>query len=52
VVLNLIPVFAFAGATMFLGEPVTGSDLLGAALAGLPVVYFTVADHRAAVQPT
>jgi O-acetylserine/cysteine efflux transporter len=49
VVLNLIPVFAFAGATVFLGEPVTGGDVLGAALVGLSVIYFTVADRRAAV---
>jgi drug/metabolite transporter (DMT)-like permease len=45
VVLNLIPVFAFAGATVFLGEQVTGGDLVGAGLVGLSVVYFTVADH-------
>jgi O-acetylserine/cysteine efflux transporter len=51
VVLNLIPVFAFVGATVFLGEPVTGGDVLGAALVGLSVVYFAVADHRAAAQP-
>lgn len=51
VVLNLIPVFAFVGATVFLGEPVTGGDVLGAVLVGLSVVYFTVADHRAAIQP-
>jgi O-acetylserine/cysteine efflux transporter len=51
VVLNLIPVFAFVGATVFLGEPVTGGDVLGAALVGLSVVYFTIADHRAAAQP-
>lgn len=48
VVLNLIPVFAFAGATIFLGEAVSGGDLAGAALVGLSVVYFTVADHRTA----
>jgi O-acetylserine/cysteine efflux transporter len=53
VVLNLIPVFAFLGATVFLGEHVNSGDILGAALVGLSVVYFTVADHRAAaVQPT
>jgi O-acetylserine/cysteine efflux transporter len=50
VVLNLIPVFAFVGATVFLGEPVTGGDVFGAALVGLSVVYFTVADQRAAAQ--
>jgi O-acetylserine/cysteine efflux transporter len=48
VVLNLIPVFAFVGATVFLGERVSGGDVFGAALVGLSVVYFTVADHRAA----
>ncbi|HEX3753126.1 MAG TPA: DMT family transporter [Streptosporangiaceae bacterium] len=51
VVLNLIPVFAFVGATVFLREPVTGGDVFGAALVGLSVAYFTVADHRAAAQP-
>jgi O-acetylserine/cysteine efflux transporter len=50
VVLNLIPVFAFVGATVFLGEPVTGGDVFGAALVGLSVVYFTVADRRAAAE--
>ena len=50
VVLNLIPVFAFVGATVFLGERVNGGDLLGAALVGLSVVYFTVADRRAAAE--
>ena len=48
VVLNLIPVFAFGGATVFLGEGVTRGDLGGAALVGLSVVYFTIADNRAA----
>jgi len=50
VVLNLMPVFAFVGATVFLGERVNGGDLLGAALVGLSVVYFTVADRRAAAE--
>jgi drug/metabolite transporter (DMT)-like permease len=50
VVLNLIPVFAFVGATVFLGEPVTGGDVFGATLVGLSVVYFTVADRRAAAE--
>jgi O-acetylserine/cysteine efflux transporter len=48
VVLNLIPVFAFAGAVVFLGEGVTSADVIGAALVGASVVYFTAADHRAA----
>jgi hypothetical protein len=48
VVLNLIPVFAFAGAVVFLGEGVTSADVIGAALVGTSVVYFTAADHRAA----
>jgi drug/metabolite transporter (DMT)-like permease len=50
VVLTLLPVFAFVGATVFLGERVNGGDLFGAALVGLSVVYFTVADHRAAAE--
>jgi O-acetylserine/cysteine efflux transporter len=52
VVLNLIPVFAFTGATVFLNERVTRGDVLGAALVGFSVVYFTVADHRAAARLT
>lgn len=48
IVLNLIPVFAFAGATVFLGEAVTSTDVIGAALVGASVVYFTAADHYAA----
>jgi O-acetylserine/cysteine efflux transporter len=51
VVLNLIPVFAFAGAVVFLGEGVTSADLAGAALVGMSVVYFTAAEHRAARDP-
>jgi drug/metabolite transporter (DMT)-like permease len=47
VVLNLIPVFAFLGATVFLGEGVTSADVIGAALVGASVVYFTAADHYA-----
>ncbi|HEY2241862.1 MAG TPA: DMT family transporter [Streptosporangiaceae bacterium] len=47
IVLNLIPVFAFVGATVFLGEGVTSADVIGAALVGASVVYFTVADHYA-----
>jgi O-acetylserine/cysteine efflux transporter len=46
VVLNLIPVFAFLGATVFLGEEVTAADLVGAALVGASVVYFTAADRH------
>ncbi len=47
VVLNLIPVFAFLGATVFLDEGVNSADVAGAALVGVSVVYFTAADHYA-----
>jgi O-acetylserine/cysteine efflux transporter len=47
IVLNLIPVFAFVGATVFLGEGVTSADVIGAALVGASVVYFTAAGHYA-----
>ena len=46
VVLNLIPVFAFCGATVFLGEGVNAADVIGAVLVGMSVVYFTAADCR------
>jgi O-acetylserine/cysteine efflux transporter len=53
VVLNLIPVFGFLSAVIFLGERVTASDAVGAALVGASVLYFTIADRReaAAEQP-
>jgi drug/metabolite transporter (DMT)-like permease len=47
IVLNLIPVFAFVGATVFLGEGVTSADVIGAALVGASVVYFTTVGHYA-----
>jgi O-acetylserine/cysteine efflux transporter len=47
IVLNLIPVFAFLTAVVFLGERVTGADAAGAALVGASVLYFIVAEHRA-----
>lgn len=46
VVLNLIPVFGFLSAVIFLGEDVTVSDGIGAALVGASVLYFTVVDRR------
>jgi O-acetylserine/cysteine efflux transporter len=46
VVLNLIPVFGFLSAVVFLGEDVTVSDGGGAALVGASVLYFTIADRR------
>jgi O-acetylserine/cysteine efflux transporter len=48
VVLNLIPVFGFLSAVIFLGEDVTVSDGAGAALVGASVLYFTIADRRTA----
>jgi O-acetylserine/cysteine efflux transporter len=48
VALNLIPVFGVAGAVTFLGEGVTGSEGIGAVLVGASVLYFTVAERRAA----
>jgi drug/metabolite transporter (DMT)-like permease len=48
VVLNLIPVFAVAGAVTFLNEGVTGREAIGAVLVGASVLYFTVAERRAA----
>jgi drug/metabolite transporter (DMT)-like permease len=52
VVLNLIPVFGFLSAVIFLGESVTVSDGVGAVLVGASVLYFTIADRRqAAAEP-
>jgi O-acetylserine/cysteine efflux transporter len=48
VVLNLIPVFGVASAVVFLGEGMTGRDVLGAVLIGSSVLYFAIADHREA----
>jgi O-acetylserine/cysteine efflux transporter len=48
VVLNLIPVFGIASAVIFLGEGMTRRDALGAVLTGSSVLYFAIADHRAA----
>jgi O-acetylserine/cysteine efflux transporter len=47
IVLNLIPVFAFLSAVLFLGEGVTGADAAGAALIGASVLYFVIAEQRA-----
>jgi O-acetylserine/cysteine efflux transporter len=48
VMLNLIPVFGFASAVVCLGEDVTRSEAVGALLIGSSVLYFTLADRRAA----
>jgi drug/metabolite transporter (DMT)-like permease len=48
VVLNLIPVFGFASAVVFLGEGVSRSEAIGAFLIGSSVLYFTLADRRGA----
>ncbi len=48
VVLNLIPVFAFLSAVIFLGEGVTRSDAVGGALVGASVLYFLITDRREA----
>jgi drug/metabolite transporter (DMT)-like permease len=48
VVLNLIPVFGVVSALAFLGERMTGRDAVGAVLVGSSVLYFTIADRRAA----
>jgi O-acetylserine/cysteine efflux transporter len=48
VVLNLIPVFGVVSAVIFLREGITGRDALGAVLVGSSVLYFTIADRRAA----
>jgi O-acetylserine/cysteine efflux transporter len=47
IVLNLIPVFAFLSAVVFLGEGVTAADAAGAALVGASVLYFVIAERRA-----
>jgi drug/metabolite transporter (DMT)-like permease len=47
IVLNLIPVFALLSAVGFLGEDVTGADAAGAALVGVSVAYFVIAERRA-----
>jgi O-acetylserine/cysteine efflux transporter len=49
VVLNLIPVFGFLTAVIFLGEHVAAPDVIGALLVGSSVLYFTVADRRDAL---
>jgi O-acetylserine/cysteine efflux transporter len=46
VVLNLMPVFAFVSAVIFLGEGVTRSDAVGGVLVGSSVLYFVIADRR------
>jgi O-acetylserine/cysteine efflux transporter len=51
VVLNLIPVFGVVSAMIFLGEGLTGRDAIGAVLVGSSVLYFTIADRRAARRP-
>jgi O-acetylserine/cysteine efflux transporter len=45
-VLNLIPVFGFLSAVIFLGEDVTASDAVGAVLVGASVLYFAIFDRR------
>src|ERR1700735_1100759 len=49
VVLNLIPVFGVVSAVVFLGESVTSRDAFGTVLVGSSVLYFAIADHRAAM---
>jgi drug/metabolite transporter (DMT)-like permease len=48
IVLNLIPVFGFLSAVVFLGEHVSPGEAGGAALVGASVLYFTLAERRAA----
>jgi O-acetylserine/cysteine efflux transporter len=50
IVLNLIPVFGFLSAVALLGEPVSPGEAGGAALVGASVLYFTLAERRAAAQ--
>jgi len=50
IVLNLIPVFGFLSAVVFLGEQVSPGEAGGAALVGASVLYFTLAERRAAAQ--
>ena len=52
IVLNLIPVFGFLSAVALLGEPVSPGEAGGAALVGASVLYFTLAERRAAAQET
>jgi drug/metabolite transporter (DMT)-like permease len=52
IVLNLIPVFGFLSAVAFLSEPVSPGEAGGAALVGASVLYFTLAERRAAVPGT
>ena len=48
VVLNLIPVFGFFSAVLLLREGVGMGEATGAALISLSVLYFTIAERRAA----
>jgi O-acetylserine/cysteine efflux transporter len=48
VVLNLIPVFGFLSAVVFLDEKPTASTSIGATFIGASVVYFTISDRRGA----
>ena len=50
IVLNLVPVFGFLSAVAFLGEPVSPGEAGGAALVGASVLYFTLAERRAAAR--
>jgi len=50
IVLNLIPVFGFLSAVALLGETVSTGEAGGAALVGASVLYFTLAERRAAAQ--
>src|SRR5690348_14077429 len=50
IVLNLIPVFGFLSAVALLGEAVSPGEAGGAALVGASVLYFTLAERRAAAQ--
>jgi len=50
IVLNLIPVFGFLSAVALLGEAVSPGQAGGAALVGASVLYFTLAERRAAAR--
>jgi O-acetylserine/cysteine efflux transporter len=52
IVLNLIPVFGFLSAVALLGETVSPGEAGGAALVGASVLYFTLAERRAAAPET
>jgi O-acetylserine/cysteine efflux transporter len=52
IVLNLIPVFGFLSAVALLSEPVSPGEAGGAALVGASVLYFTLAERRAAAPET